>query len=679
MTRLEADYEHRAPRSGDLGPAAATPRGLPTSHLVRGLSVGLVTFALVMVGRVSGVLDGLLGVVVVALLVLAVPVSSSVSRRMVIVAAIVIGWVPVLWWVPLPVGPVGRATLLMALGAGALSGWVAGGASWRERAHRLIPRFRLVDALPFGAGAAMALVVSRWAFGITASRGLASLSTGWDHSAHFYMTTTIRRTGTVLAHQGVAPFGEEWVYRGYPQGFHTVAATIMEILSGPVPGRPSEELVDYVATLGMLSVVFVVLIVAGVAALPRMYTRPRITLVLGALAAAVFVLGPTGPALPDGFPNFVLAFTMLSLMPVLTVLQERLHKPAILAALGGVVVAVAHGWILLLPLAVPAVFVLGAPWRRSRWRGSRVEWMRTAAIGLAVLGGVAYALYLASSESLTRVLTTGGGVQAAPISETVLLTGAAIVAAPLCWMVVRRRSVRMAGTVVRTALLALIPLGGVLVAAIIGYIQLDGTAGPGGLTTGHLSYYFFKFAIGLTAVSTMVLVTAVGVAATRAVPSYGRSIPLWGAAIALGLVLTQAFGVTVPQLVDVGMGQAAPGLARQRNFILASGAPAPAIAGLLNAADQYEPAESGHVVYVTYEPGWQPIQAAQWYFALTGTWTTEGNVGATILGSNADTVSGALAVLEGDPGSVVVVPPDDFDRVVARAARRGWEDRVRTY
>lgn len=646
---------------------------------LRGAGAGILVGAVVLAGRVLGILDGPLGLALAGLLLVAVPVARSLSRRLVVTGAIVLGWLPVLWWVRLPVGGLGRVTIGMALLAAGLAFWVASSDEPVSRLRRLVPRVRLVDLLPLGAAAATAVLAARWSWRGTGESTLAVLSRGWDHSAHFFMASMIRRTGATLDRLGPGPGGDEWAYQHYPQGFHSVAATIMETLGGPDVAAASVETVLYVRTLAVVSVVCVLLVVAAVTALPRLWTRPWVALPLTVFVTAVLVLGPGGSAMVDGFPNFILAFSLLSLLPALAVLLRRLHDPVLLLAIAGAVIGIAHGWLLLLALAAPAVVAATTPWTRERWAASRGRWVFFGLLVVVVGGAVLYALALVSGESPGEVLAVGGGIEAVPTAQVVVLCGAAA-AASLAALAVRRRVPGRAASLRRAGLLVLVPAVGVLAAAAIALVQVTSSGQTSVYaTSGQLSYYFFKFSNALAIVAAMVLVTAVAVTAPRLLAARA-SAAMWLGSLTLTLALTQLFGVTFPQAVDLGMGSPAPGLPRQQDWAMASATGRPGVPQLLAAAEAYRPSD-GHVVYVAplVEGAIHPISAAQWYYALTGTWTSESNEVARLTGTSVDVATAALAVLAGDPGSVVVVSADDVERVRDAAAERGWEDRVRTF
>ena len=85
--------------------------------------------------RVAGMLEGPLALVLAVVLLLAVPTGESLSRRIVLAGPLAIGWVPVLWWWHMPVGALGRVTILIAVLAEVLTGWCAAGLIPRQRAR----------------------------------------------------------------------------------------------------------------------------------------------------------------------------------------------------------------------------------------------------------------------------------------------------------------------------------------------------------------------------------------------------------------------------------------------------------------------------------------------------------------------------------------------------------------
>ncbi|MDT7707729.1 MAG: hypothetical protein QOG20_3336, partial [Pseudonocardiales bacterium] len=93
----------------------------------------------VLVGRRAGVLEGTAGLLVGVLLVLLVPTSRDLCRRILLAGCLLLGWVPLLWWVPLPVGTTGRVAIGLAVLAAAVAGWVGAGRRPRLRMRALVP------------------------------------------------------------------------------------------------------------------------------------------------------------------------------------------------------------------------------------------------------------------------------------------------------------------------------------------------------------------------------------------------------------------------------------------------------------------------------------------------------------------------------------------------------------
>lgn len=651
----------REPLDGALPVGAPAPA--PRARPLRGVVVGAAVGGVVLLARETGALVGLPAVLALAALVLAVPTSRHLSRRVLLGGTVVLGWAPVLWWLPLAPGGVDRATAALALLAGGLAGWGAAGASPRDRLRRIVPRRRLVDVLPLGAATLAGLLALRWVPG-TAEGALGVLTRGWDHSAHVNMAMTIRRTGGVMDLLGAAPGGEEWAYSPYPQGYHALTAGVMDLLGGPAVASPADELVLYLRAMALLAAVGVLVAVAAVTALPGVDARPALAVVLASAAGAVTVLGPMGRMTADGFPNFSLACVLLWVLPVLVVLLDRVPVPLLVLALGGVVVGVAHNWVLLLALVAPAVVPALLPATRTRWRGSRREWALVGAIVVATAGALAYALVLVSGLRLAEVLVIGGGVEV-PSPLHVVVPAVLGVCVPL--VAARRASSPARGRRLRARLLAVVPAVGTLVAVGIAAFQVSQGVG--------LSYYFHKFTVALAVIGAACAVVALGVVLASRRPTTPRR--AWSVALVAGAVLSQVFGPT-PPLSALRAATPSPGLTAGGALAIAADAHHPGLDALLSAASAGPPGTAGlvHGVYVQGEVpgGIHPTAAAQWYYALTGTWTTEGNVAAGLAASSADVVEAARVVLTSDPRALVVVPDGELARV--RAALPEWADRV---
>ena len=338
--------------------------------------------------RQAGWLSGLPGLTAAILLALAFPTSSVLARRMLIAGSFAFGAAPLLWLWDLPVGTIWRVTLLMALGAGALTTLVlwSGRGDAGRRLHRLWPRLRPADALPVLAAGASAWVTSSWLRMATGPDALAVLIPGWDNSAHYDMAAMIRRHGVTVDRLADIP-PEHWKFAEYPQGFHSFVAAVMETIGSPAQSAPGLELVTYVRAQGWVMVLAATMLAAGLAALPWLRRRPMVALPIVAGVVTAFVLGPGGTAFTTGFPNFVVAAALAGCVPLLVVTMPRVVMPLHLAALGALLVGVAQGWLLLLVAAVPAAMALALPVRRRSWAASRAAWLISGASLLRLSSG----------------------------------------------------------------------------------------------------------------------------------------------------------------------------------------------------------------------------------------------------------------------------------------------------
>ncbi|KQR16679.1 hypothetical protein [Cellulomonas sp. Leaf334] len=613
--------------------------GGPGARRGRGILVGLLVAGVVVALRAVGVLEHAAAAVVLVALTLAVPTSRDLARRVLLAGCLALGWVPVLWWLPGPVGTLGRATVILAALAGTLAGVAAGAIDPVARLRSYVPRWRAVDVLPVGSAAVTVWVLAPWFRVPSAESALAMLATGWDHSAHAGITQSLRQHGVVIGQLGAAPGGEHWAYAHYPQGFHAVAATLLELVS-PVRVSAAADLVDYTRVMATVAVVCVTVVVAGVCALPGLRRRPWAAAVVAIVTWSALVLGPGGGMLSEGFPNFLVAALMLAALPLVLVPAARIILPVHAAAAGGAVVAVAHNWTLLLCLAAPLALAVLLPWGRARRRGGRAASWCTATLALATLAATAYGVAVIGGQQVGAILVVDGGISPASLRLTALLTGASVVVAVVL-LVLRRRGARSTVSL-RSAASMLVVIVGLAAAAGIAALQIS--------ADGSLGYYFWKFTRALQLLSVVLL--AVGAAALFSTVRAARSRPARaGRAFAGAAVVAVAlfgWGGVHPALPAVGP-DAAPGFAARGSLAEASAHPPLTARLLLDAADAALPSGWSHPVYLSFPAagGVHPVAAAQWFYALTGAWTDEGNATAGLLGVDEQTPARAVEVARG--------------------------------
>lgn len=619
-----------APPATTTAPAAVDP---PRRRPLLAVGAGLAVAAAVAAVRAVGVLDGHVALLVTFLLVLAVPSSRLGVRRLLLAAGCAAGVLPALWWWDLPLGPVGRVGVLLALLAGGLTGVLLwhGPRAVGARARLLVPAWRPVD-LAVAATAALAALACRGLLAVrTGAEALAALLPAWDSSAHVDMVLMLRRAGAVVPSLPDPAVGEAWKFADYPQGYHAVVATTVELLGSATPGANAAELVLLVRAQGFVLATVAVVLVAGLCALPAAPRRPGAVALGAAGVAGVVLLGPGAAAFASGFPNFVLGCAMTAAAVLLAVTVPRVLAPAPLIALGGLVVGIAHCWVPLLALALPAVALAAVPRHRGGWRTVWRGGPRARVLGVVVAlltaAGVGVALATLRRLRASEVLVIPGGIEVPPAGLMLALVVAAV-AVPLA---ARGR---------RTPWLALVPAAGLVASAGVAALQLRGA--------GELSYYFWKLVLGTVLVATVVLAAALvghagSVDAVR--PAGAARSARWrgAAAVALGCVaLLQVHGVT----------------GRSTGELRTTPAEVARAADLLHAADVATATGRTDVVYVRGAGDLHPVSTQQWLLALTGTWTADADArasGLVVAGIPADVAGLALA-----GGAILVVDAADL-------------------
>src|SRR4051794_12968974 len=133
---------------GDAHADDAGPRRDAPQAVARGRQwvIGVGSASAVYVVLAAGVLPAWLTAALGATLLVTVPTAQSFARRIVLNAAIVVGWSQVLWWVQWPF-PLNHGALITALAAGVMTARLVTATDGRASVHALVPRLRPVDAL----------------------------------------------------------------------------------------------------------------------------------------------------------------------------------------------------------------------------------------------------------------------------------------------------------------------------------------------------------------------------------------------------------------------------------------------------------------------------------------------------------------------------------------------------
>ncbi len=580
----------------------------------------------------SRLLPGPLLLAVAGVVVLAVPTSRELPRRVAYLGCVALGFAPMVWLVRLPTD-VPRVGLGVAAVAAGLAAWVA--VDPRRRAPRLLPRWRAADGLLALAAGWIGITLMAFLRPGSAERALALLQAGWDHSAHFSMTMSIRGGGALVSQLPESDFGD-WSYASYPQGYHTAVASVMELLGGRHVGTAPQEVVLYDRGMAIVVGMALVTLAAALLSLPALRRRPLAAAPVLVLLVVAFTEGPGGRLLVDGFPNFVVAVALLAALPLLVVPLERPLAPVPLAAVAGAALGVAHNWIMLVPIAATALVVLALPLRRRRWPRRGRDWWVPGVIATLTVLGVGHAALIASpSMTSGRTLITPGGIGEVSIGLLATLLAAAL-AVPLLAVAAGARPAGLSADArLRTGWTVAMVLVGMALATVIGVIQQRGMGG--------LSYYFWKLAVGVELLG--VAVIAVGaVAALRPRPAVTR-----GAAAArvtgvvtLCIALSQVFGVTFAASGTDPLAGASSGA--QTRQASAHTEVTVGTALVLGASTAAPPGQLVALVPYPNPGSLNVISAAQWVNAFSQSWTNRANSLAARVGTSFTKANEAFAV-----------------------------------
>lgn len=613
-------------------------------RLVRAVISGTLAGVALLIIRI--VLDPPGGVflAVLAALVLLTPTSRSYARRLLVGGAIVLGWVPLVWWLPLPAS-LDRVGLLVAILAACLTGWAA--YRGRTSLSALLPRPVWADAIP-GIVAVAAVWISRPA--LTAPSDGAALNllikSGWDHVAHFHMVRLIASEGSLLATTGTAADGSSWIGATYPKHFHALVATMIDLTQQGASAGDIEPNA-YLAGTALTLAAAVTVLAAGIAQLPWLRRRAWLGLPLTLLGVAGFLLGPGTEALSAGFANFIFGACAAALSVLVAVTMARAVQPLYAMALAGLIAATAHSWLLLLPLAAASAIAIVFP-PRLRWRGTRRQVGLTFTfVGAAAVSVLVAVLIVGRDLSTSTVLV--GAAQAFEGPKLIVV----LVLCVLTAVALRLRRRPLASSAAGRG----IAVAGV---AVVGTLALVAIGLPQLLQTGRLLYYFGKLASGTLLVSVVVLVVLVAVlsrrAATPRLPVAARiAVLILGSALAV-----QSFGYVGPAIALASMEQAPALTYRAAARVVGSGV-SPEADRLLRAAEVSRAHPEATTLYYAAMEN-DPIRhlADQWHLALAHNWTADTDAPSSLLDRFAsdDPLADLTGILGANDTILVIVAPE---------------------
>ena len=610
------------------------PSGAPGPHPVRaaaaGVGAGGVCLAILETGALPEAATALLILVLVCL----VPVCHGLSGRIAVNAALLVGWMPVLWWVRWPV-PVNHGGVVVAAVVGGLSAYVAAGEP-RRRAATLLPTVRGSDALLPGALLAALAATAPLTFAATPLRALNVLVPGADNYAHFAMFTSLRAYGATPDVIGAGPDGSGWAFADYPKAFHALVASISEVTVPRMPTGP-DSLVVYAHTVGLVVALGLLMVTAAILSLPHIGGRPAIAVPVVVMTWTALLWEPGQKVLANGFASFWLGAVAAGCALLVGVGAARVPAVVRVAAVGGLLVCVSHTWTPLVVVAAPAALAVlvrddmtANPDTRRRRRA-----LCLAVLALSAVAALKSVVTLLGSVSVGDVVSEVSGFDGtSPIPTFVLFLALLYVLVSYrTWVRQRTGSPLDRRTARELMCLTLAPTVGFVFLAVLLVIQVQ--------TLGTTSYYFLKLLLGFELVLACVTPAVCGMllaAVTR--PSHRRGVA--GLSLAATLLATQLFvPVSLPHGVlfsDTDDGTAAINAPYSRLGIAT---------GVLTAVDGVSPAESFHREYLPLGSGnaVETFYPDGWYHAVNASVTNTVWERFDVLRAEADTVAEAAPLV----------------------------------
>lgn len=648
------------------------PRPGLTRH-TRGLVVLAVVVGALIALRAHGLLQGIPALALAGLLVITVPSARNLSQRILYNGLITLGAVPLSWWLPERILGVDHGTLLLSAAGGSIAWWVFSGKSPGQRASRLIPKIRAIDSLPFLAG-----ILSASSLGVMLAvrspiDALAIMTSRWDYQSHFSIYHMIRSHGEVIPTIPPGAVGELWGFAEYPQGFHAMVATLSNLFR---PGETSvdSEVVSYIVLQAAVCSLTVVLVVAGLCALPSVRRRGAIMAPGIAVATAAWVYGPGAIPVYGGFGNFYMACGMAA-ATVLTLLTVQRRLPVIaVAVVGAGLVGICNNWLLLVSLVV--VIVTTKLWGVVRSPGaySRTWWILAAAYGAITVIGIVLPLIqlIPLIRKSQEILESLGGIVVPDLGQAVLVLTLVVVLGIANISTAARTGSRYLQTersdVAKASLGLLVP---VALGTYLAVTQSLQHAAP--------TYYFYKY---LIAVLLLAWPLAIAAAAALIPPpvtgdATNRKIGMAAGLGVLAIAATQAFGFSLPDMDKAGFPATVRPVGEMtvQKSLLAS---VPAyVPRLLKSSTQQQPQST---IYIPAPGTMDPVLAARWHWGLraqsSSTTTNLGWLVYEITKDYARAPEVIARILTENPDMSVIVDPELYGTVHPRLSPLGLDSRL---
>lgn len=656
-----------APRTVRIG---APSRQRSIIRIVRGPAAFVGAASLIVALRINGFLDGYLGLGFAAGLILLLPTARHLSLRVLLNGLLTLGFTPLTWWVPVEFLGVDHGTALMAVAAGLLALWVFSPRAVVPRLRRLVPRVQSVDAIPVLTGGIAVLSLMTMLTVRSASDALTLMTSRWDYQSHFSIFYMIRSQGAVIPMIPHPSPGVTWGFSEYPQAFHALLATFADVIR-PGDTNLDAELVSYLNLQAIVSVLTVVLVVAGLCALPAVRRRPVIMAPVVAAAAGAWVYGPGSIPVYEGFANFYLACGLATGTAItLLIFNRRLPVLAVAAVAAGLI-GIANNWILLLTFVTVLFFARFWPILTRREAYGKTWWALAGVAGAVTVIGVILPLAQLSPlvEQSQEILGLPGGI-ALPDFGLALMIIALVAALGVANSVARAADPRRQSDQRGAALAVLglsIPIGLCLWLAI-----------SQSVTNGVISYYFYKYLVALLLFTWPLAVITVAPLLPDSLSTLVRAEKKLAVALSVfAATATQIFGFSVTGLGDLGLPATARAVTEMETQSTQLETTPDYVTRLLISARQPQPEES---VYIVAPSRIDTVLAARWHWSMLGKSSSKATMLSPVIGGIMTDYNHAperiAGMLKENPALSVIIDPELYERVRQHLEQQGLDGRL---
>jgi hypothetical protein len=499
------------------------------------LAVGVVAAALVFILRHEGLLVGYWAVALAAVCFVLSPGPRQLSDRLLLAFALIVGFLPLIAWVPGLELKIDVPGVFLAIAVGFVS-WHQLRESHAGWLSRTVSLPTPAEAIALLAGAGVTLWWRQPFTRLSPSGTLQALFPGWDNDSHFEMFAQNLKLGSFIQVRPNLPNGEKLLGYDYPQGMHQAWAQYARLLT-PRPTLTLPWLLhSYLNVLLLTTGAIVVLGCMGACRLARRDLLAALPVM--AIVLAMFAFGRYGPF--TGYPNFDLAIVAAA-VAVSLMIRPTLYPTTNFFAVAGMGLIVMYNWYPLVLLIAPAL-ALAALRARSGATGRR----RTLVSAFVLATAVAYVLpVLFTLHRGTSSLNSNGGLPSNPAWGLLILVLAALVGVAVF------RQASHPDLMTNVIIGAPAALGGTLIIALATYTTVS---------TGSVSYYGEKAAEGFLGVCLLVL--AYVVASDFSISSLRRklSVPMAVAVtVLLSIAALQIDGYVGPSIASLKSSYVATG------------------------------------------------------------------------------------------------------------------------